>query len=277
MLQRVLRISAFQNAGNFVIKNVTCRPAVRLLICSIFILAMPSGKANAGPPFQTDDPVPVELGHYEFYTFSEGTHEKNGTSGAISGFELTYGILPNVQLQIGAEVAFDNPTGGATQLGFGDTEFSIKYRFIQEEKDGFRPQVSFFPSLRLPTGSQNRGLGAGHVRVFLPLWAQKSFCDWTTYGGGGYWINRDDNVGDTDYWFFGWLLQRKVTEQLTLGGEIFYQTADTVWNKDSTGFNLGGTFDFDEHNHLLFSAGRGLVNASETNQYSWYLGWEITY
>lgn len=24
----------------------------------------------AGPPFQTDDPEPVDVGHYEFYIFS---------------------------------------------------------------------------------------------------------------------------------------------------------------------------------------------------------------
>ena len=249
------------------------RAAVLALICSAFMAVVLSGNANAGPPFQTDDPVPVDFGHYEFYTFSSGTHDKDGTSGELPGFELTYGVLPNVQLQVGAVAAFDSPAGGNTVVGYGDTEFSLKYRFIQEEKDGLRPQVSFFPSVQLPTGSRNRGLGAGHIRVFLPLWAQKSFGDWTTYGGGGYWINQDDSVGDTNYWFVGWLLQRKVT----LAGEIFHQTEDTLDGKDSTGFNFGGTFDFDEHNHLLFSAGRDFQNASDTNLISWYLGWEITY
>jgi hypothetical protein len=55
----------------------------------------------------------------------------------------------------------------------------------------------------LPTGNENRGLGAGHVRAFLPVWVQKSFGEWTTYGGGGYWINQDDNLGDKNYWFAG--------------------------------------------------------------------------
>ena len=72
-------------------------------------------------------------------------------------------------------------------------------------------------------------------------------------------------------------LERKITDKLTLGGEIFHQTADTVDGKDSAGFDLGGTYDFDEHNHLLFTAGRGFQNASDTNLFSWYLGWELTY
>ncbi len=93
--------------------------------------------------------------------------------------------------------------------------------------------------------------------------------------GGGYWLNQDDRFGDRDYWYTGWLLQRKITDKLTLGGEIFHQTADKMGGKDQTGFNLGGSYDFDEHNHLLFSAGRGLQNA--TGEHSWYLGYQLTW
>jgi hypothetical protein len=71
---------------------------------------------------------------------------------------------------------------------------------------------------------------------------------------------------------FGWLLQRKVTEKLTLGGGIFHLIADAINGVDGTGFNVGGMYDFDDHNHLLFSAGRGFQNASVTNLCSWYLG-----
>jgi len=33
-----------------------------------------AGEASAGPPFRTDDPVPVAYGHYELYTAAIGTH-----------------------------------------------------------------------------------------------------------------------------------------------------------------------------------------------------------
>jgi hypothetical protein len=181
--------------------------------------------AIAGPPFRTDDPEPVDYTHWEFYTFTSGTHISGDTSGVGPAFEFNYGLIPNGQLHIVAPTAFDSPAGGPILFGYGDTEIGFKYRFIEEEKDGSRPQVGIFPLVELPTGNQNKGLGAGHVRVFLPLWVQKSFGDWTTYGGGGYWINQDGNLGDKNYWFFGWLLQRKVTEKLTLGGEIFLRAS----------------------------------------------------
>ena len=233
--------------------------------------------ATAGPPFRTDDPEPVDYKHWEFYSFSTGTHVNGDMSAVLPGFEFNYGLIPNGQLHIVAATAFDAPADSPTRFGYGDTELGFKYRFIEEDKDGARPQVGTFPLVELPTGNQDRGLGAGHVRAFLPLWVQKSFGEWTTYGGGGYWINQDDRLGDKNYWFFGWLLQRKVTENLTLGGEIFHRTADTVDGVDSSGFNIGGIYNFDEHNHLLFSAGRGFQHAFDTNLYSWYFAWQITY
>jgi hypothetical protein len=250
--------------------------AVRAAGLAIGLAVLASGSANAGPPFRTDDPEPVDYQHYEFYTFTSGTHISGDTGGVGPAWEFNYGLIPNGQFHIIAPLAFDLPAGASNQFGYGDTEIGFKYRFIQEDEKGWTPMVGVFPMLEVPTGDQSKGLGAGHTRLFLPLWVQKSFGDWTTYGGGGYWINQDNALGDKDYWFFGWLLQKKVTEKLVIGGEIFHQTADTIGGKDSTGFNLGAIYDFDEHNHLLVSAGTGIQNASSTNLYSWYLGYQIT-
>ena len=198
------------------------------------------------------------------------------TSGVGPAWEFNYGLIPNGQFHIVAPLAFDSPAGGPSQFGYGDTELGFKYRFIDEDANGSRPMVGVFPLVEIPTGDEASGLGAGHVRMYFPVWLQKSFGDWTTYGGGGYWVNHGGGTDDKDYWFFGWLLQKKVTEKLVIGGEIFHQTANTIEGKDSTGFNIGAVYDFDDHNHLLVSAGRGIQNASETNLYSWYVGYQIT-
>jgi hypothetical protein len=237
-------------------------------------VGLASSTASAGPPFRTDDPEPVEYQHYELYTFFTGTRVRGETSGVGPGLEVNYGLIPNGQLHIVAPLSFDSPFDRPNQYGYGDTELGFKYRFIQEGET--RPQVGVFPFLELPTGDQSRGLGAGHSRVYLPLWLQKSFGDWTTYGGGGYWINHGAGSNDKDYWFFGWLLQKKVTDRLVIGGELFHQTATTIDGKNSTGFNIGAIYDIDEHNHLLLSAGRGFQHASENNLFSWYVAYLIT-
>jgi hypothetical protein len=220
----------------------------------------------AGPPFRTDDPIPVDYHHGEVYLFSTGTHDAEETSGVGPAVEFNYGILPDTMLHLIVPMAFDAPRDGASHFGYGDTEIGIKYRFVHESK--FLPAIGIFPLLEIPTGDKDKGLGNGKAQSFFPIWLQKDFGKWTTYGGGGYWIN--PGSGNKNYWFSGVLLQYSFSDTFFLGGEIFYQTADTTDGRDSSGFNLGGSVPLVGSFQFLFSAGRGLTNTS-TNRFSYYL------
>ena len=187
---------------------------LRRLIFGVAALGSFSIAAQAGPPYRTDDPEPVDYQHWEIYGFSAATGVKGDTSGILPGVEINYGVVPDMQLHLIAPLAFDSSSRSGTKFGYGDTELGVKYRFVQEDDHGWRPMVGIFPLLELPTGNAQRGLGTGHTHGYLPLWLQKSVGDWTTYGGGGYWIN--PGGGNKNYWFAGWLLQRKITDELTL-------------------------------------------------------------
>jgi hypothetical protein len=234
-----------------------------------------AGVAQAGPPFITDDPEPIDPGHWEVYGFSTGARVQGDSSGVLAGTEVNFGAAPNLQLHMTVPLAYDDPKLGSMRVGLGDVELGVKYRFITPgEKDWF-PQVGIFPLIEIPTGNPDRGLGEGETRVFLPIWLQKDFGDWTTYGGGGYWSN--PGSGKKGYWFTGWLLQRQVTKQLAISAELFHDTAMEVGGRDSAGFNVGGVYDLTEHYHLLFSAGRGLQDARDTNEFSYYLALQKTF
>jgi hypothetical protein len=264
---------------------VPARPGVciRLAVSVALLAAFPATQTMAGPPFMTDDPEPVPYQHFEFYTLSLGTAVRGDTSGVGPAWEFNYGLVPNGQIHIIAPLSFDNPAGGPSHFGYGDTELGFKYRFVDEDKGGSRPMIGVYPFIEVPTGNERLGLGAGYTRAYFPVWIQKSFGDWTTYGGGGYWINHGDGTADRDYWYLGWLLQRQVTKQLAIGAELFHQTAtvafgsvDSAATRPTTGFNIGAIYNFDDHHHLLVSAGTGLQNAPNTNLFSWYLGYQIT-
>lgn len=244
------------------------------------VLGLFLGHAAAGPPFVTDDPDPVPYQHFEFYNLSLGTATRGDTFSEAPAWEYNYGIIPNGNVHVIAPLTFDTQAGA---YGYGDTELGFKYRFIDEDRNGMRPMVGIYPLLELPTGDESHALGAGYVRAYFPVWLQKSFGDWTTYGGGGYWINQGDGTANRNYWFFGWLLQRQVTKQLTIGGEIFHQTSTVAFGatnpidtQPTTGINIGAIYDFDNDHHLLASVGTGLQNASTTNQFSWYIAYQIT-
>ncbi len=241
-----------------------------VITAGMFILALGIGKIWAGPPFVTDDPEPVDYQHGEFYIATQYAHDKDVTSGTAPHFELNYGVVPNVQLHLITPYAYNKPEGEPTHRGYGDTEAGIKYRFLNDEDSHF--MAGIFPLVEFPTGDSDKGLGAGHTRFFVPLWLQKAWGPWQTYGGGGYW--RNPGEGNKNYWFFGWQVQRDMSKMLTLGAELFTQTKDADDAKSRVGYNVGALVNFTEDHHLLFSAGRDI---NGDNRFSAYVAYQYTF
>jgi hypothetical protein len=218
---------------------------------------------SAGPPFHTDDPQPVDFHHWEAYFFSTFEKTSDGRATQFPALEFNWGTIPNVQLHLIVPLSSFRPPGGPTWFGAGDVEVGIKYRFIQE--NGHRPQVGVFPQLELPTGNAALGLGNGQTWARLPLWAQKSRGAWTTYGGGGYAVNRAP--GMRSHAFGGWLLQRDFGKRLTLGGEIYSEGRGGITTRSSTIADFGGYYNFNSHFSLLFSVGRDFIGGPHTVAY----------
>jgi hypothetical protein len=234
------------------------------------------GTASAGPPFVTDDPEPVDFQHFEINIAGIGNFTAAGRQGVLPGIDANYGLVEDVQLHLGIVDAFDKPGVRSARYGYGDTELGLKYRFVEADDDGWRPQLALYPILELPTGSQAKQLGTGELRIFLPVWIQESFGPWTSYGGGGYWINPGNaETSEKNYWFAGWTLLRQFDENWSLGGEIFWQSPDGQETATGAGFTLGGEYDIDGTYHILFSAGRNLEDPTRFNALSTYLGLQL--
>ena len=241
-----------------------------LLMFFLWLTPVLTETAFAGPPFLTDDPEPVEHRHWEIYLASQHAKDKDGWSGTAPHFEINYGALPNLQLHLIAPLAYIKPNDGSSNYGLGDMELGVKFRFIQETD--WLPQVGIFPLIEVPTGDSSRGLGEGDINIFLPIWIQKSWGPWTTYGGGGYWYHPGE--GNKNYWFAGLLLQRDLSKVVTLAAEVFYTSPKAKDESDETGFNAGGVINLSEVHHILFSAGRGFKGP---NTFSAYLAFQWTF
>lgn len=226
-----------------------------------------AGSAQAGPPYSTDDPQPVDLQHWEAYVAATWNREGQGVGGDAPHAEVNYGAAPDLQLHMIVPLSYSRPPEGGSHYGVGDLEVGAKYRFV-EETDG-RPQVGIFPLVELPSGNASQGLGEGHVRAFLPIWLQKSIGKWTTYGGGGYWINPGE--GNRNWWFAGWQAQVQLTPSFAPGAEIFTQSSQTLAGSAEARFNVGAILDFGEQHHLLVSAGRAFHGCGCSQAYLAYL------
>ena len=238
---------------------------IRLTVCLIVILAR---RTYAGPPFLTDDPEPVEYQHCENYLFATGAPEGGGYTIYGPAVELNYGLLPDTQLSFSVPMTTVGGGGAPTVYGLGDVQLGLKYRFLHETSGW--PQMAFYPAVTLPTGDASRGLGNGRAWFQLPLWLQKSWGPWTTYGGGGMTLN--SAPGQRGYPFGGWLLQRECGKHLTLGGELFAQGRDMDNDKGFVALNFGGSYKVTDHFSILASAGHGFAGEEHM---IWYfaLGW----
>jgi hypothetical protein len=245
-------------------------------LASLIALVSSAATAWAGPPFQTDDPEPIDFRNYEFYTFatSDGTPIETDTAGPA--IEFNWGALPNVHLHIIVPVAAILPSNnpqvapngiGPNEYGLGDIETGVKYRFVQESKH--RPMIGTFVMFELPSGSARRGLGVGKTWYKVPIWAQKSFGPWTTYGGvGETFVNAP---GYRNFTYGGWLAQRDIGKKWTLGTEVFSHGAEglaTPQIKSATLVDVGGYYKFrDPGFQLLFAYGHTAIGQTENYAY----------
>lgn len=251
-------------------------PAVQRLTISVAAMLLLAAPALAGPPFQTDDPEPVDFHHYEFYTFGslDGTGVEMDTLGPA--VEFNWGILPNTQFHIvfpaAAIFPYNNPKyspagTGPSAWGVGDTEIGVKYRFVKETK--YRPMIGTFTMLEVPTGDSNRGLGVGKVWAKLPVWVQKSWGPWTTYGGAGETVV--PQKGFNNFPFVGWLVQRDIGKKWTLGTEVFSHGGEgpgTTEPRAATLMDFGGYYYFRNPGfQLLFCYGHSVAGLAETYAY----------
>jgi hypothetical protein len=228
------------------------RARLSFWIVAAILFATP---ALAGPPYVTDDPEPTDTGHFENYLFVEGTRAGHEFGGPPVGIEINYGGFADTQLTLSVPLNPDPGPGGMgivwAPLGGG-----VKYRFIEEDEDGWRPQVAFFPQISIPVGS------AAHnspTTELLPIWLQKSFGpDWVVFGGGGY--TNNPGTDNRNFVNYGLAVQHQFTPTLALGCEVFGQGRDSVEDRPSTAVGLAAQYDLSDEWHLIGSVNTGVIN-----------------
>jgi len=250
----------------------------RLILATLISVAFgPAPLCAQGPPYQTDDPVPVDYRHYEFYIFgsADGTPVEMDSSGPA--VEFNWGALPRLQLHAILPLGSINPSNkpvyspagtGPAAFGFIDMELGAKVALIKESPHF--PQIGIFPMFEIPTGSYVRGLGVGKVYYKIPIWLQKNEGKWLFDGGAGY-----EAVPQTDYRNFaytGLLVKRELSERLELGAEIFAHGKEgiaTPQTQASTLIDVGGYYHFKNHpgEQFLFCYGHSIAGQTENYAY----------
>jgi len=243
----------------------------------LLFLAAPLRTLAQGPPYQTDDPVPVDYGHFEAYIFggADGTPVEMDSTGPA--FEFNWGAIPTIQLHVivplGAIVPSNNPAylpGGQGPSAFGvtDIETGVKWAWLKETKH--RPQIGTFTMFELPSGSYSKGLGVGKVWYKVPVWLQKNIGPWTFDGGAGETVVPQTQYKNFTYGSF--LVKRDIIHnKLELGVEVFSHGAEgyaTPQIRGSTMIDVGGYYHFKNPDHqFLFAYGHSVAGLPENYAY----------
>lgn len=211
-------------------------------------LASAACPAGAGPPYLTDDPVPTDTGHWEIYSFTTGEGHGSNLDDDL-GFDLNYGPVKGVQLTATLPLSFSHDRVEGWRGGSGDVEIGVKYRFIEEEREGF--SAAIFPRAILPTASHSPG---EKTRFLLPLWLGKDFAGGTSiFGGGGYEFNA--GPGNRNFWLAAVAVTKDLSNRVSAGGELAWQQPDAVGGTNQTRAGVGAIYKLSEHYSLLFSGG----------------------
>lgn len=254
-------------------------PFFALPVLAVAGLLSVASPALAGFPFQTDDSGTQGAGHVELDLFVQYSRYNSGSSGSLPGISFAYGVTDNLDLTLGVPFTMSQTNGVGTNVGIGDVSAGIKFRFIDEDTEGWRPGVAFSPTVIFSSGSQARGTGLGYTRAYLPVWISKASGNWMFFGGGGLNINQGTIAGvrQTNWWYAGIGATYQINDTWSVGSELYYTSPIAKGAKNLLGFNVAVIYALAEGHNLMAMVGRNLVNAETTNQFSGLLAYQLKF
>lgn len=229
--------------------NACCsRTVLNALLASSFIL-QPSSCGWAAHPFLTDDAGTQGKGNWQLELQGDFLRDER-TAGGIERKDkansytsvLSYGILENLDVQVGVSYVgtrtADNGMTVADESGMGDSTIELKWRFY--ENNGF--SLGLKPTLLLPTGNEDKGLGTGKTSWGIALLATYEAEPWTFLGNVAYShvrfkLPQDAEENRSDVWRVSGGASYALTGEVRLVGELGLRSNESkndVFLPDST-------------------------------------------
>ena len=217
----------------------------RGLLCLVFLLmAYPSWAAH---PLITDDTGTQGKGKFQLelngqYDWDKGDSEDGSvkTTGGQAAATLSYGVAENVDLVLSLPYIWGKAEVNEITLydekGIGDAVLEAKWRLF--EKDGF--SLALKPGISIPTGNDEKGLGAGLLGGHIFLIGSKELGSWAFHANLGYIRNENKADERKDIWHASVAATWEVVKNLKLAANIgIERNPDDDANNDPA-FLIGG-------------------------------------
>jgi hypothetical protein len=260
-----------------VTSNSTARAAraigalLQLLVPSAILLSVPLlARAQAGPPFLTNDPGTPGNGNWEINLAVAPTVTHEGASYQVPQIDLNYGLGDRIQLTYEVPYLVSTSDPQSQHGGWSNAFPGIKWRFLDQGEGGWQasifPQVETGGSLR----AQVNGIALPGPRYLLPAEVTKKFGDYDVDFELGEYIP----VHGAHERITGLVAGRSLTPRLELDVEIYDDRATDAPPRETT-LDVGGRFKLRPGIIALFMAGRAIIGSVQTTQFFGYLGVQI--
>jgi len=246
-----------------------------ILKISVTVLALAhlpqDARAQAGPPFLTNDPGTPGNGNWEINLASAQAISRGVAAYQIPQIDLNYGLGERVQLTFEVPYVIQTNSGAARESGWSNALPGIKWRFLDQGEQGW--QVSVFPQIetRGSPAAQREQLVSPGSRLLLPLEV--------THKLGP--LDVDMEVGvyspksGVQERIFGLVAGRSLSDRLDLALELYNDHASGAPPNQTT-LDLGGRYKLSDGFIALFMAGRSVSGtANGQPEFIGYFGIQI--
>jgi hypothetical protein len=225
---------------------------------ALLVLISGNARAQAGPPFLTNDPGTPGNANWEINLASMQTIVRGVSSYQVPQIDLNFGVGDRIQLTYEVPYVLQTQTGQALASGWGNGYPGVKWRFLDQGDEGW--QMSMFPQVE--TGGSLRarqeGIAEGGPRYLLPMEVTKKIGQLDVDFEAGYYVA---GHGPKER-IFGLVAGRSVTERLELDAEVYDDRANGA-APHSTTLDLGGRYKLRTGMIALFMVGRSVNGLGE--------------
>jgi hypothetical protein len=227
--------------------------------------------AQAGPPFQTNDPGTPGGGNWEINLAAAPVHTRDTTSWQVPQLDLNFGLGDRIQLTLQVPYVIQTDSSAPRATGWSNAFPGIKWRFLDQGEDGW--QASIFPQVetRGTAQAEHEQLVGPATRVLLPVEV--------THKLGP--LDLDLEVGiytpkeGVQEHIVGLVAGRSISDRLDLALEVYHDQASGAPPNQTT-LDLGGRYKLSDAFVALFMAGRSVSGtANGQPEFFGYFGIQI--
>jgi hypothetical protein len=227
----------------------------KALLVAFAICALGAGEARAqgGPPMITDDPGTPGDKKWEINLAFAFEHRPGETVADFPAIDLNYGVGEHIQLTLQTAPVFLKREGHGLIGGLGGTEAAVKWRFLDQQKNGDGFDMSMFPRVifNIASSSSRRGLSQEGTRFQIPMQLAKAFGRWHADLEFGPHVS---SVGRSE-WLYGAVAGFDVSKPTLLMAEL-HGTSRMNFGRDALTVNVGVHHEFTATRILIVSLGR---------------------